>query len=275
MLKYIAPAAAGLFLAGSILHYENTALGITEHKIKCERLPEGFKGFRIAHISDFHNERSKKLRESVIAALKSGKPDIIVVSGDTVDCHRPDIGIALGFLEEAVRIAPVYLVAGNHEFIIKQTAHFLGSAKDLGVHVLDNRREEIERDGDVIDIVGIDDPRGAGEGEAERGVTADEIRYAGYTRGRFRILIAHRPERFRVYARYRFDLVFSGHAHGGQIRLPVKGGMFAPHQGFFPKYSEGLHRRRNTVMCVSRGIGNSSAPFRINDRPEVIFVTLF
>jgi len=90
----------------------------------------------------------------------------------------------------------------------------------------------------------------------------------------FQILLSHRPELLSVYSQYDIDVVFTGHAHGGQIRIPFIGGVFAPHQGFFPKYTSGIHTQNNTTMIISRGLGNSTFPFRINNRPELVVVTL-
>jgi predicted MPP superfamily phosphohydrolase len=90
----------------------------------------------------------------------------------------------------------------------------------------------------------------------------------------FTLLLSHRPEMFDTYVEKDVDLVFSGHAHGGQFRIPFVGGVFAPNQGLFPKYDSGIYSEGNTTMVVSRGIGNSAFPFRINNRPEVILVEL-
>lgn len=88
------------------------------------------------------------------------------------------------------------------------------------------------------------------------------------------ILLSHRPEAFEVYAGENIDLVLSGHAHGGQFRLPFIGGMVAPNQGLFPKYDAGVYTQGNTTMVVSRGIGNSIIPIRFNNRPEIVSVEL-
>ena len=90
----------------------------------------------------------------------------------------------------------------------------------------------------------------------------------------FTILLSHRPELFDTYADQGMDLVLSGHAHGGQFRLPFIGGLVAPNQGLFPKYDAGIYTEDNTNMLVSRGVGNSILPFRINNRPEVILIEL-
>jgi predicted MPP superfamily phosphohydrolase len=90
----------------------------------------------------------------------------------------------------------------------------------------------------------------------------------------FNILLSHRPELFSVYREMQLDLVFSGHAHGGQIRLPFIGGLIAPNQGFFPQFTQGVHTDHTTAMVVSRGLGNSVFPLRVFNRPELVVVTL-
>ena len=90
----------------------------------------------------------------------------------------------------------------------------------------------------------------------------------------YTILLSHRPELFDIYVKSGVDLVLSGHAHGGQFRLPFLGGLVAPNQGLFPEYDSGLYTSGNTNMIVSRGIGNSIIPIRFNNRPEVVLLEL-
>ena len=90
----------------------------------------------------------------------------------------------------------------------------------------------------------------------------------------FTVLLSHRPEAFDIYADHGIDVVFCGHAHGGQFRLPFIGGLYAPNQGFFPKYDAGVYNKGNTSMVVSRGIGNSVIPIRVNNRPELVIAEL-
>ena len=105
-------------------------------------------------------------------------------------------------------------------------------------------------------------------------VIRDSIDSLSLDNGSYTLLLAHRPEFFEIYKEFNIDLVFSGHAHGGQIRLPFIGGILAPGQGLFPKYDGGLYTESNTNMIVSRGLGNSIFPIRINNPPEIVSVTL-
>jgi hypothetical protein len=90
----------------------------------------------------------------------------------------------------------------------------------------------------------------------------------------FKILLSHRPEMLQAYAHYGFNIVFCGHAHGGQFRIPFAGGLIAPGQGFFPRYTSGVHSEKQTLMVISRGLGNSVIPQRIFNRPEIVEVIL-
>ena len=145
-----------------------------------------------------------------------------------------------------------------------------------GVAVLENERAEIELSGETISILGVDDPSFNtdylfGDSAAVVSNTLTEISTGD---DGFALLLSHRPELFDTYVACGMDLTLSGHAHGGQFRLPFVGGLVAPNQGLFPKYDSGLYTDGGTNMIVSRGIGNSILPFRFNNRPEVILIEL-
>jgi hypothetical protein len=138
--------------------------------------------------------------------------------------------------------------------------------------------EEITIGTEEIQLIGIDDP--ANRIEPATGLaTAEENIIKSLNRAEeaaaFQILLSHRPEMLSLYSEYGFDLVFSGHAHGGQFRIPFVGGLVAPNQGLLPKYTAGKHEAGDTAMIVNRGLGNSLFPFRIFNRPEIVEVTLF
>ncbi|MEE1019700.1 MAG: metallophosphoesterase, partial [Acutalibacteraceae bacterium] len=90
----------------------------------------------------------------------------------------------------------------------------------------------------------------------------------------YKILFSHRPNGFEIYKAHNIDLSLTGHVHGGQIRLPFIGGVLAPGFRMFPEYDAGVYRKDGSTMIVSRGLGNSIIPVRINDRPELVTVTL-
>lgn len=254
----------------------NTALQLTEYTVQNPEVPSAFDGFRIAHISDLHNTEIGDHNEKLLAMLRCAQPDIIAITGDLVDFRRTDIAIALEFAGEAVKIAPCYYVAGNHETRVGDAyAQLKTDLLALGVVVLENERVTLERSGETISLLGIQDP----EFEADHWrIFPDDVMDKNLAalsqEDGFQLLLSHRPEYMDMYVRYGIDLALCGHAHGGQFRLPFVGGLFAPGQGFFPEYDAGLFAEGDTQMIVSRGIGNSAFPLRFNNRPEVVLITL-
>ena len=252
----------------------NTALEVNEYEIVSDRIPQRFDGFRIAQVSDLHNAEFGEGNSKLIQLLSQTEPDIILLTGDLIDSRQTNIKIALAFAQEAMQIAPVYFVSGNHEARVSEYEDLKMGLAEAGVIVLENQKVEITREGESITLVGIDDPSfqesylfGDAESVARQAIDDLQNESDGYT-----ILLSHRPELFELYVETGMDLVFSGHAHGGQFRLPFIGGLVAPNQGFFPKYDAGLFSGENTIMIVSRGVGNSIVPLRFNNRPEIIVI---
>ena len=234
--------------------------------------PEAFSGFKIAQISDLHNAEFGTDNQKLIDILKSEAPDAIVITGDLIDARRTNTEIAESFARRCMEIADCYYVPGNHEARLSGTYDAFESALIAdGVNVLRNGSARIRKGMDAIRIVGVDDPAFAKASDAKTNLDAA---LEALSSDDFTILLAHRPELIDEYSKWGIDLVLSGHAHGGQIRLPGIGGLYAPGQGFFPKYTSGNYTVGDTEMIVSRGIGNSAFPLRVNDRPEVVIVTL-
>lgn len=255
--------------------WADKALTGRELQIKSEKIPASFDGFRIVHISDLHNATFGKDNNKLLKKIKNAQPDIIAVTGDIVDSRRTNTAVSLDFMKNALSLAPVYYVTGNHEFRISQSKSFVSEIKKLGVTVLDNESFSLKKGNDKIDLYGIDDPYFYGEymTDEEAFVVAHKLEELEIKNG-FSILLSHRPEFLDIYAERGFDLVLSGHAHGGQFRLPFVGGLIAPGQGFFPEYDSGIYEKNATKMIVSRGLGNSVIPLRLFNRPEIISVVL-
>jgi len=261
----------GIFI---YLYFENNTLEITNYDIVNEKITEDFNNFKIAQISDYHNVKSNKLNKKLINDLKKSKPDIIVITGDFIDSHRTNIDISIDFIKNIKDIAPIYYVTGNHEGNINNYNVLKEKLIDYDVIILNDEVQKIIKDDSFINIVGINDPFFVKEKVDEEVIVKNKLNNIEYDEKNYTILLSHRPELIEIYSEFEFDLVFSGHAHGGQIRLPFIGGVIAPHQGFFPKYDSGLYEIKNTTFIVSRGIGNSTFPFRINNNPELIIVNL-
>lgn len=257
--------------------WANKALELNAYTIQSKQIPSSFDGFRIAQLSDLHIEKTEKANEKLLAMVREATPDIIVITGDMIDCHRTNVESALRFAEKAVEIAPCYYIAGNHESLITEEYLQLKSGLiERGITVLEDEKIELERNGETISLIGVEDPGFSVHyltGDCAQ-VMEDKLQSLDIEESVYNILLSHRPELFDLYVQYGADLVFTGHAHGGQFRLPLIGGLYAPNQGIFPEYDSGLYTSGNTNMLVSRGIGNSSFPLRFNNRPEVILVEL-
>ncbi len=255
----------------------NTALTVSNIKISSSHIPAAFSGFRIAQVSDLHNAEFGKNNTELLKLLSESRSDIIVITGDLIDANHTDVGIALGFAQESVRIAPTYYVTGNHEAASPQYDTLKAGLEEAGVIVLEDEAVSLERNGETITLLGLGDPdftvKGDMFGETSAMVST-KLRNLIDDESRYTILLSHRPELFETYTDGGIDLVFSGHAHGGQFRLPFIGGLAAPNQGLFPQYDAGLYTDGGTSMVVSRGIGNSIIPFRFNNRPEIVLVEL-
>lgn len=265
-----------LMITALFLYSQNNWITKTKLKLSFKNLPRNFNNFKIVHISDLHNKSFGKKQQYLIKQIKKENPNIIVITGDLIDSRRYNENIAMEFINEAVKIAPVYYVTGNHEV---RSAKFKSLEEQLmnsGVRVLGNSWESISIEDQNIIIAGVHDPY-TGIKHRERIVMNQYLQQIvkELDKNSFKLLLAHRPEKINDYAHYGFDLVFTGHAHGGQFRIPFIGGLLVPNQGFFPKYTSGVHKVDNTTMIISRGLGNSIMPQRIFNRPEIVVAELF
>lgn len=255
------------------LLWANSSPAATQVTVASGALPGAFEGFKIAHVSDLHNAVFGRKNEKLLSLIRAAEPDIIAITGDLIDSRHTDIDSALAFVEAAAEIAPVYYVTGNHESRLDFDA-IEPRLTAAGARVLRNEAEDIGRGGERIRLAGIDDPSFIRTGGTSEERAAAELEQLGDGGDTFTVLLAHRPELVEVYAEYGAGLVLSGHAHGGQVRLPLLGGLYAPGQGLLPEYDSGLYSLGETQMVVSRGLGNSVAPLRVNNRPELVIVTL-
>lgn len=272
----LAVVAAVLLILIIWTAWGNTALELNTYTVSSDRLPEAFDGYRIAHVSDLHNAEMGKENEKLLNMLRESEPDIIAITGDIIDSRNTDIDIAIQFAKAAMEIAPCYYVTGNHEARISEYDKLKTEMESSGVMVLEDATTEISLEGEIITFIGVNDPSYQTDylfGDSESVMSAKLTELHSESDG-FTVLLSHRPELFETYVDSDMDLVLSGHAHGGQFRLPIVGGLVAPNQGLLPRYDAGLYTEENTNMIVSKGIGNSILPFRFNNRPEVILIEL-
>lgn len=256
--------------------WQNNALTITGIVYNNTKVPDEFDGYTIVHISDLHNKKFGKDQERLLGKIRAISPDIIVITGDLIDRRKYDLDTAMIFINGAVKIAPVYYVSGNHEAWSGNYENICDKLLNSGVQILDDNKVKLIKGEGKIEILGLSDPDS---------LTSDYMEKTDSSKMRqhlkrlsndsvFQILLSHRPELFDLYANENIDPIFSGHAHGGQFRIPFIGGLAAPDQGLFPKYTSGAYTQNQSTMIVSRGLGNSIIPIRIFNRPEIVVVTL-
>ena len=256
--------------------WQNNSITISESDYINSKIPDEFNDFIIVHISDLHNKQFGKNQKYILTKFEGIAPNAIVITGDLVDRRKYDLDKAMAFVEGALDIAPVFYVSGNHEAWSGKYSTIKSELEDAGVHVLDNGVIRLSIGDSSIHMFGVRDPdfhtSNYLEGTDITEMTDQFKKWSSYKS--FKILLSHRPELFDLYCENKMDLIFTGHAHGGQVRIPFIGGLVAPDQGLFPKYTSGYYTKDESTMYVSRGLGNSIIPIRIFNRPEIVVVTL-
>lgn len=261
----------------SFIYYENNVIDETHVNIINKRLPKRFNGCKIVHISDLHSKSFGDKQRRLVDKIKSNKPDFIFITGDFVDARNYNEEPCFDLIKGINNIAPIYYVIGNHEARSGRSEEFCNKLSKLGVKVLKDNYLDVKIGEDRINIFGIFDTSIKVRDSMNKIETSlsEKLNKIGSIReNEFRILLAHRPEYFKKYAEAGFDITFCGHAHGGQWRLPIVGGLMAPGQGKFPKYTSGLYMYNGRQLVISRGLGNSSFPIRLFNHPELIIVSL-
>lgn len=266
--KYIKSAIVLLIVIMLLLfcNFQNKHLETTHYTYEAEQLGVDLDGYRIVQISDLHNAKFGKNNQKLVDRIRECAPDMIVLTGDLVDSNHTNVDRVVQFVDEIVKICPVYYVTGNHEYWLDTSEYekLMDGLVSAGVVILDNQVVEISRGDAKFRLVGLDD-KSLADGTLEA-LLSDEKELT--------VVLAHEPQYFARYAGTGVDLVLSGHAHGGQFRLPFVGGIVAPDQGFLPEYTAGEYYMNGTEMIVSRGLGNSVIPVRLFNYPEIVCVDL-
>ena len=216
---------------------------------------------KIVQVSDLHNQFFGINQSVLLKNIEACDPDIIVVTGDIVDSTHTSYSIAMDFIEGAVKIAPVYYVTGNHEDRLHgdKLDKFYSDMRDLGVIFLDDTYVDMGE----YTLAGI----------ADSSLESFDA-YPAFTDEKPVVMLAHEPDYVSLYQSLGADLVLTGHVHGGQIIIPGKGGLLSPDFTFFPELYEGMHSYGSMTLIVSRGLGNSVAPVRINNFPELVVINV-
>ena len=243
----------------------------SEYTVASENLPQSFDGFTVAQLSDIHGHMFGKNGHRLVEKLEAESPDIIVISGDLADEDTEDFGEMEAFLSALTEIAPTYYVSGNHEWWARCLDELEEIFDETGVRYLKNEYVLIERSGEQIALLGAEDPNGPASMIKPTELVEQLEQNEGES---FRLLLGHRNDWREKYPELDVDLIFSGHAHGGIVRLPFVGGVLGTNLNLFPDDVEGALESGRYTLIVSRGLGNSVPIPRFLNNPELVIVKL-
>lgn len=288
----------GITMLGNYL--ANRQVHITEYEVFDDEIPKAFDGYRIVQVTDVHSIRNQEQADLLYTKVVNERPDAVVITGDLLDStYYTEENTAfksglsdkmagqdtVDFVKRLTDNYYVYFVYGNHEMVLLDDVDnntFKLAMEEVGVVFLNNDGVKISKDNESIYMLGIQDPSTLYKDSeyAECGTHTDRVHammkniMALKEEELYTVMLSHRPEYFSEYAKYDVNLVLTGHAHGGQVRLPGVGGLYAPGQGWFPEYTEGLWTKEDTTMIIGRGLGNSVEIPRVFNPPEINTIIL-
>ncbi len=229
---------------------------------------------KLLHVSDLHGAKYGDNCSQLTRTVRNISPDAVLMTGDILD-DRISNDDSVEFLKTVAEEFPCYYVCGNHEIYTGRITEIKENLSEMGITVLEGETKEVELSGQKITIGGTDDPYGFPDNKGR--LWEDQLSdcSASLDGNTFAVLLTHRPELADYYGDTGFDLVLSGHAHGGQVIIPgIINGLYAPHQGFLPKLAGGKVSLKNGgSMIVSRGLSKYVRP-RVFNRPEIPLITL-
>lgn len=269
------PVLCGLLAA--MFYKDNYYVYAQRRSLYDTRIPEAFNDTKIVQISDLHGMVFGKHNEKLLKKVRKFSPDMIFITGDVIRHSKSPVDSQIELMENLTAIAPCYFVLGNHENLSPDghLAELLQAMKKCGVTILNNQKVTIEKDGQKMNIAGVMDPHMISDQPADQfPIMEAELNRLHLDPDTYTILLSHRPEMFKLFKKHGINMIFAGHTHGGQVRFPFFHAFYAPNQGIFPKYDEGFFDEDGTVMYVSRGLGHSGFPLRINATPEIVVMTL-
>ena len=262
------------------LFWSNRRIDVSFYDIAIDDLPPEFSGFTIVQLSDLHDTRFGPKQRRLIQTVLKASPDLCVITGDLIRSKTKSPAAALELIRGLAQHHRVGFITGNHEWQHRDPKRIISSFSSAGAEYVRSHLQ-IEREGKRLRIYGVDDPRSYGDNapHAKR-MFADRLRSLAKKhrceRGNSEplILLSHRPDFAESYSEYGYDLVLTGHVHGGVWRLPGSIGLFDPSRKLFPRYSSGRYTIDSTDLIVSRGLGPATIPVRINNSPEIVVITL-
>ncbi|HCF50214.1 MAG TPA: metallophosphoesterase [Syntrophomonas sp.] len=268
-------AVAGLLAIFLFAAFYN-GLVVREYTVHTDKL-NADESVRIVLIADLHNHIYGEGQSKLVELIRNQNPDIIALAGDIADDEAPLQGTEM-LLQGIKGIAPVYYVSGNHEYWSNDIRRIKDAIRQYDVAVLENSYDTITVNSSAIIIAGVDDPEVVKD--EKPGSDWEEAFFSAFSGLRnepecYKVLLSHRPELVEIYQASAFDLVLSGHAHGGQVRIPfMLNGLYSPNQGWFPKYAGGMYDHGSLTHIVSRGLSFNPRLPRVFNPPEVVVIDI-
>ena len=281
-MSYKLPLFAAAAFVGGYTLISNRQLRVNNYTLRADKLPKGFVGKKILLLADLHKKRYGDNFNNLVNSCIAAEPDLIFFAGDLYSRDETDMIPKLALMKRLKHIAPTYYIFGNHEPDNIDNAEALAlKLSESGVHVLRNTMEQIKIGNEHINIYGTQLPQRFYRNEdfSHRGLpklTAEELtRLLGEpNKDECNFLLSHTPLAFSAYAQWGADVTFSGHCHGGVIRLPFIGGILSPERKFFPRYTKGIYEMKTSRgvsrLAVTAGLGK----FRLNNPSEIMICTL-
>ncbi len=266
----LALLAALMLIAVALVLDSRYRIQLSRYELSFADLPESFDGCRIVHISDLHGMSFGRDNRRLAELIRRQQPDIIAYTGDIAGAEG-DLSAVEPLLKELEDLCPAYYVNGNHEWADGCVEEIEALMERYGVRCLSNEIELLYRGEDSIAIIGAEDPNGRADMMTpwELSLQAGEL-YSG----KFMLWLAHRNDYIKMYPDIGTDLILSGHAHGGIVRLPFVGGLLNVNRSLGAEYESGLYYSGHYIMEVSRGLGNSIPIPRFFNRPELVTIEL-
>lgn len=269
-----------MFVVLLLIYISNNILKVKRYNIKTNKIPDEFNDFKIVQISDVHSKMFGENNSILINEIKKINPDIVVMTGDIIDDSTENVVEYVRNFEPIFKLYPTYYSIGNHERKLgyKKYKLYIDTLKENGVNVIINGSVECKRNNSTIVISALKfrenmQPKVLTEKRKNKYISYMKVKLSSIDQNNYNVLLTHDPENFLMYEKLKVDLIFSGHVHGGLIRLG-KICLLSPRRKLFPKYGYGKHKINNTTLIVNSGMGNASIPIRMFNRPEIVLVTL-
>lgn len=256
------------------LYVDNNVIEVSNYEVSFENLPNEFDGTVLLHVSDLHSKLFGTDNEQLYEKIEEINPDYIMLTGDMVNASDTDFSVFYDFAEKIGAEYETYYIVGNHELALSQDNYteIINTITEFGVKVLDNETVALTKNGETINLHGM--WYNSKYYVSEEFTIEAMNKIMGEEDENFDILLTHNPKGFEVYSDWGAELTLTGHVHGGMVRLPYVGAIFAPERTLFPKYSEGVYSIENSHMVVSRGLGRGLTGFRLFNKPELDVVVL-